>query len=329
MVFLALLFSVSSPELPPNFNIARVMKTIPGNGQVKSLRIVSWNIDHGSHLETIGNELAKTQPDLCLLQEVDWNASRSGDKDITSELARRLQLNAAYATEFQELSQGADAFIGQATLTRLPLLKARVLRFARQSGFWQPRSWLPPSLPLMQRRLGNRITLVTELEFAGKPLLVYNPHLESRSMGLIQADQLNEILADIAKYPAGTPVIIGGDLNTKYFPSVFLRKLEREGFKSATGESIERSHKIAMALDWIFVRGTGFQLEDGKVHREIARVGPLSGASATFKPVVPTHSLAVVAQNHLNFLSRACKPLLLYAENVEDHIECKRKDRCT
>ncbi len=216
-------------------------------------------------------ELAKAEPDLCLLQEVDWNANRSGQKDVTSELAHRLHMNAAYATEFQELSQGRDAgaFIGQATLTRLPIRKSRVLRFERQSGFWKPRSWLPSALPLMQRRLGNRISLVTELEFAGRPLLVYNPHLESRSMGRIQSEQLNEILADIAKYPADTPVIIAGDLNTKYFPSIFLRKLEREGFHSATGERIERSHKIAMALDWIFVRGAGFRLEDGKVRRDV------------------------------------------------------------
>jgi endonuclease/exonuclease/phosphatase (EEP) superfamily protein YafD len=78
---------------------------------------------------------------------------------------------------------------------------------------------------------------------------------------------LNEILADLEQhYPAGTSAMIAGDINSKYFPSVFLRKLQKEGFRSALGERIERTHKIAMALDWIFVRGP-FTLEEGAVQR--------------------------------------------------------------
>jgi endonuclease/exonuclease/phosphatase family metal-dependent hydrolase len=187
-------------------------------------------------------------------------------------LAERLGLNAAYGIEFEELSQerhaagGGAAYIGQATLTRLPLGQVRVLRFKRQSGFWLPRSWLPSSLPLMQRRLGSRIALVTELQFAGRLLVVYNPHLESRSAGAIQAEQLDEILADLGRYPAGTSALIAGDINSKYFPSAFLHRMEKAGFRSALGERIERTHKIAMALDWIFVRGP-LLLEEGAVER--------------------------------------------------------------
>jgi endonuclease/exonuclease/phosphatase family metal-dependent hydrolase len=202
---------------------------------------------------------------------VDWSAARSGFKDVGFELATQLGMNAAYGIEFEELSQEKDAraaaaFIGQATLTRLPLGQARVLRFKRQSGFWRPRSWLPSSLPLMQRRLGSRIALVTEMQFAGRLLVVYNLHLESRSMGAIQAAQLDEILTDLGRYPAGASAVIAGDFNSKYFPAVFLRKMEKAGFRSALGERIERTHKIAMALDWIFARGP-LVLEEGSVGR--------------------------------------------------------------
>jgi endonuclease/exonuclease/phosphatase (EEP) superfamily protein YafD len=110
--------------------------------------------------------------------------------------------------------------------------------------------------------------LVTDLEFGGHPLVVYNLHLESRSMGMIQNAQLNEVLADLAKYPPNTAAIIGGDLNTKYIPKIFLHKLERAGFHSSTGERIERSHKIAMALDWIFVRGP-LKFEAGQVLKNV------------------------------------------------------------
>jgi endonuclease/exonuclease/phosphatase family metal-dependent hydrolase len=252
-----------------DFNAPREIRTVAPVTDLKSVRVVSWNIDRGEQLGIVASELQHSPPDLCLLQEVDWNTVRAGNLDIGSELAKRLHLNMSYAIEFEELSQerGHPAYIGQATLTRLPIQKSRVLRFQNQSGFWKPRGWLPSSLPLMQRRLGSRIALITELQMAGHLLLVYNVHFESRSYGRIQSEQLDEVLADMERYPAGTPVIIGGDLNTKYFPSIFLHKLQREGFQSATGQRIERTHAIAMALDWIFVKGP-VKIEDGRVRRD-------------------------------------------------------------
>ena len=256
--------------LPALFDAVWEIKTITPVFGLRSIRVISWNIDRGYHLDQIMSELSRHPADLCLLQEVDSGTARVGNADIGAELAHRLHLDLAYAVEFEELSQerGHPAYIGQATLTRLPLRRSRVLRFENQSGFWKPRGWIPSSIPLMQRRLGSRIALVTELELAGQLIVVYNAHLESRSYGRIQMSQLDEILADLkSHYPPNTAAIIGGDLNTKYFPSVFLRKLEREGFRSSTGERIERSHTIAMALDWIFVRGP-MQWESGAVRRD-------------------------------------------------------------
>ena len=259
----------SSAETAP-FNAPREVKTIASALDLRSLQVMSWNIDRGYDLNRITSEIAQQSMDLCLLQEVDWGTARVDRVDIGAELARRLRLDLSYAVEFEELSQeqGSPAYTGQATLTRLPLRRSRILRFESQSGFWKPHSWIPSSLPLIQRRLGSRVALVTDLEFAGQLLVVYNAHLESRSYGRIQMNQLEEILADLrSRYPPNTSAIIGGDLNTKYFPSVFLRKLEREGFHSATGERIERSHTIAMALDWIFVRGP-LRWKGGTVRRD-------------------------------------------------------------
>lgn len=247
--------------------------------------MISWNIDRGQQLPTIENELVRIHPDLCLLQEVDWGTKRTNGADVAEELARFLHLNMAYGTEFEELSQQIDsrpAYIGQTTLTRLPIKRIRVLRFRRQSGFWKPHSWLPSSLPLMQRRAGGRLALITDLTYGNRPLVVYNLHLESRSPGSIQMEQLNEVLSDLQGYPPGTPAIIGGDLNSKYFPSMFLKRMEQAGFRSVTGQRIERSHAIAMALDWIFVRGS-FDVTEGSVNRDfkgsdhypvVALIGP-------------------------------------------------------
>jgi endonuclease/exonuclease/phosphatase family metal-dependent hydrolase len=239
-----------------------------GESNSNSIRIASWNIDHGSHLDTLAAELTKDNCDLCLLQEVDLHANRSNNLDVGTELAQRLHLNLAYGKEFQELSQGESAFIGQATLTRLPIRRSRVLSFKRQSSFWKPNPLIPSHLPLMQRRLGSRNALVTDLDWNGQLLVVYNAHLESRSMGIIQFAQLDEMLADLKSYPPNTPAIIGGDLNSKYFPSLMLHRLEREGFQSALGNKIERTHTIMMALDWIFIRGP-FTWQNGTVRRDL------------------------------------------------------------
>jgi endonuclease/exonuclease/phosphatase family metal-dependent hydrolase len=256
--------------LQGEFNMPREVSVCPPVSGIKSIRVGTWNIDRGGELSTIEAELARHPADLLLLQEVDSHTARSGAQDETTALARRLQMNAVYAIEFEELSQEKEqhqAFIGQATLTRLLIRRSRVLRFEHQSGFWKPRSWLPSSIPLMQRRLGSRIALVTELDFAGRLLVVYNVHLESRSYGRIQAEQIDEILSDLRQYPAGTAVLFGGDLNTKYFPSIFLNKLKAQGFRSVLGGKIERTHAIAMALDWLFVRGN-IEATGGEVRRD-------------------------------------------------------------
>jgi endonuclease/exonuclease/phosphatase family metal-dependent hydrolase len=256
---------------PADLDSPRVVKLASVNAARPVFRVITWNIDRGTELPTIAKELEQQSPGLCLFQEVDWGTKRTEQADVAANLARELHLNMVYGIEFEELSQernGVPAYIGQATLTRLPIRKARVLRFTTQSGFWKPRAWIPSSLPLMQRRAGGRIALVTELDFQGRPLVVYNVHLESRSYGRIQQEQLNEIVEDSRRYGPATPVILAGDLNTKYFPSAFLKKLEREGFQSALGERIERTHTIAMALDWIFVRGP-VRAENGQVRRDL------------------------------------------------------------
>lgn len=260
------------PSLPAPFSTPRLIQraTPSSTASRRTIRIVSWNIDHGKQLATIEAELAREPGDVYLLQEVDWNAKRTGSTDVAIELARFLHLNMAYGIEFEELSQeghGKPAYIGQATLTRLPIRTARVLRFQRQSGFWKPRRWIPSYLPLMQRRIGGRIALVTELEFQGRLVVVYNVHLESRSAGAIQMEQFDEILSDLQRYSPETDVIVGGDFNSKYFPSAFLKKMEQRGFRSATGERVERTHVIAMALDWIFVRGP-LRVNAGEVRRD-------------------------------------------------------------
>jgi len=240
------------------------------------ITILCWNINGGRDLPKVKDGLEREPADLYVLQEVDSLTHRTGKTNVPEDLAEQLHASSSFGIEFEELSQegaGASkergAYTGQATLTRLPMQKSRVLRFKHQSGFWNPNGWLPSSVPLFQRRLGGRIALITEHEIGGRLLVVYNVHYESRSYGRIQLDQLAETLEDMKQYPTGTGFLLAGDLNSKYFPSVFLERLKKQGFQNSTGDRIERTHEMVGSLDWILARGP-VRLEAGKVRRDIS-----------------------------------------------------------
>lgn len=251
-----------------------------------SIHIVDWNIDRGTRLEQVAKVLERDQPDLCTLQEVDLFDSRSGKINVAENLARRLKMRYAYASAWQEMSQGdreRPALQGQAILTRLPIRSVRVIRFKEQSDFWRPRSYLP-NWPLFQRRLGGRIAIVAELDFAGRMLVVYNPHLESRSGGRIQDLQMEEILADAKRYPETTPIVLAGDFNTKYNAKAMGARLRADGWQSAFGASTPKTHTIIFSLDWIVVRGP-LRIDQGKVEH--------ASEGSDHLPISATVSIAV------------------------------------
>jgi endonuclease/exonuclease/phosphatase family metal-dependent hydrolase len=279
--------------LPPPFDSAITGSFGPDQTPKSStLHLISWNIDRGYQFDRIEQTLRERQATVCLLQEVDLHARRTGNRDVARELAKSLNYNFAFGAEFEELSQGTDtepAFHGQATMSRLPVAKARVLRFERQSSWWQPHTGIP-NTPFFQRRLGGRIALVTELELDNSKLVVYNLHLESRSGGAIQSAQLNEVLADLNRYPKDTPAIIGGDLNSKYHPSTVLQFLRQQGFQSVLGDNLQRTHVIIGYLDWIFYRGQ-WHVESGEVVR--------GSHASDHDPIVATLTRSASAQSNV------------------------------
>lgn len=219
-----------------------------------ALRVIDWNIDRGKHLPAVVDALRRENPDLVLLQEVDSGTRRSGSVDVAAELARQLGLNYIFEPAFRELGQGGDAVQGQALLVRGAILQSRVLRFQQQSHFWKPQPYLP-NWAFLQRRSGGRIALVAEVESAGRRVVVYNVHLESRGFGHTRDVQLEETIRDALRYPEGTPVVIGGDLNTLYGTAGVRKRLADAGFRNCFGDRAVRTHVLYGALDYIFVRG--------------------------------------------------------------------------
>jgi len=269
--FLALSAALGAPPVPATAS-PTLQTVLSGNyahsaGFHSRAAVLNWNIDRGKHLEDIKEQIRRNKPDLCIFQEVDLGAWRTHREDVAKELAETFSMNYVFAPEFQELSQGTvenPAYHGQALLTTLPVRTSHMLRFEHQTEFWKPRPLLISSLPLLQRREGGRVALIAELDNGGKPLVVYNLHLESKWMEDLRFEQLDEVIEDAKRYPPETPVIIAGDLNTLTLHSRLIPRLREAGFRSALGDQRVRTHVVIGALDWIFVRGS-IECEDGQV----------------------------------------------------------------
>jgi endonuclease/exonuclease/phosphatase family metal-dependent hydrolase len=240
-----------------------------------SIRVVDWNIDRAKKLSGVIDFLASQNADLVVLQEVDMNTRRARRLNVAEEMARTLGMNYVFGCEFQELaegSHGSPAYTGQATLSRWPLYSPRVIRFERQSGFWHPRWWVP-NAPIFQERLGGRIALVTEARIAGRPLAVYNLHLESRGDDQLRASQLREVLAGTMTVPPSTPVIVAGDMNFDTSQPAAAGLVEHSGLCDLIGPhsvptTPRRLFHSGRAIDRALVRGP-VRSKDITVHRSV------------------------------------------------------------
>ena len=234
---------------------------VPVSLQRSELRVVSWNINRGRCFEQVLRFLIDADADLVFLQECDLNAVRSGSRNIARDLARELKLNYVFGVEFQELSQGngkGPALHGQATLSRLALADARILRFKAQSNFWTPR-WFLPNVRPMQRRLGGRMALITHVTINGRELAAYNVHLESRNGDDLRQRQLCELFDDVDHNRADVPIVVAGDFNCDVTDPSFESAIKNRGFQNPfAGEKAGVAHQINQhsgRIDWVVIHG--------------------------------------------------------------------------
>jgi endonuclease/exonuclease/phosphatase family metal-dependent hydrolase len=241
-----------------------------------SVRIVDWNIDRGLQLQGVIDFLAGANADILILQEVDLNARRTRRLNIAEEIARKLGMNYVFGREFQELVQGSKespAYHGQATLARWPISNPRLIRFTRQSRFWQPR-WFLPRMEPFQERLGGRIALVADINISGNKFLTYNLHLESRANDQLRISQLQEVLSDAVRQDPRWPLVIAGDLNLDASKNSAAAAFASTGFQDAIASpripTTPSRHllKPGRSIDWAFVRGP-IRASLGRVHGEV------------------------------------------------------------
>lgn len=241
-----------------------------------SVRVVNWNINRGLQLQGVIEFLASAKADIILLQETDLNARRTHHLNIAREIAQKLQLNYVFGREFQELTQGSrgsPAYHGQATLSCWPLANSRSLRFRKQSNFWRPR-WFLPEIDPFQERIGGRLALASEANIAGKMIVTYNLHLESKGDDGLRSAQLDEILEDARRYHSDTPIVLGGDFNLDATGGQAGAAIRGAQFQDAlanhhvatTPDSFLQHGRI---IDWIFTRGP-IRASQPDVHRSVS-----------------------------------------------------------
>jgi endonuclease/exonuclease/phosphatase family metal-dependent hydrolase len=242
----------------------------------ESIRVVNWNIDRGLKLHKVIEFLAGAKADIILLQEVDVNCSRTQHLNVAKEIAQKLAMNYVFGREFQELTQGSKtspAYHGQATLSRWPLSNCRFIRFQRQSHFWDPH-WFLPEVPPFQERLGGRLALVSEVNVAGKTIVTYNAHLESKGDEQLRCSQLKEVLEDSKRHNSNVTVVLTGDFNMDVSQGPAADAIARAQFQDAFANHHEPTTpgsflEHGRIIDWIFARGPVRSI-DPRVHRSIS-----------------------------------------------------------
>jgi endonuclease/exonuclease/phosphatase family metal-dependent hydrolase len=159
------------------------------------IRVVTYNIEFGRNV-TAAIEVLRSQPalqrlDVLLLQEMDASGVEA--------IAKALALNSVYYPA--SLSPKTNRDLGEAVLSPWPIedrWKIQLPHLSRFSGHAR-------AAVGVRIRIGDRYVRVYSLHL-GTPI-----NLSSQD----RRDQLEAILEDAARAPAGDAVIIGGDFNDK------------------------------------------------------------------------------------------------------------------
>ena len=241
----ALLEGASQEEVMariPQFSQAEIHNLVPPPaGAPGALGTLVFNMERGVYLEELGDFLEtcpEVRPfDIILAKELDDGCLRSGGKDTTLELAKRLGMNAVFGLEFIELVNGGDpkGFHGNAIFSRWPIRRARAVRLPEQYNWYFDR----------QRRIGGRLAVLAELDVAGRPVGVGTIHLENRTHGPGRQVQLEAVLAAAEAMFPGMPVLLGGDLNTNTFDG-----RDKDAIRAVAGSPELQRRCLEDVADW-------------------------------------------------------------------------------
>jgi endonuclease/exonuclease/phosphatase family metal-dependent hydrolase len=216
----------------------------------REVKIVSYNIRWrgGEELKQLAR-LLHEDPEvggaaILGLQEVDRSKERTGHHNTVKALADALGVYYAWAAP-PTAKAGAEEETGVAILSVYPLSDVR-------------RIVLPHAGPGRRRR----VALGATVEIAGQPWRIYSGHAETRLSFNKKLEQYNAILEDLKRYPADTPAIVMGDLNTweATAENKIIKFFSGAGMQTPFGSQTTFRRRvlfvpIELRLDWVWLRG--------------------------------------------------------------------------
>ncbi|WP_198171505.1 endonuclease/exonuclease/phosphatase family protein [Mucilaginibacter aquatilis] len=182
--------------------LAACSKKITGLAQSAQIKVMSYNIHHCNppskpdfiDLDAIVNAIAKENPDVVALQEVDVNTKRNGKVDQAKQLAAKLKMNVFFAKAIDH----DEGDYGVAILSKFKMQDSKIIRLTTK-----------PETKSEPRVLATTILVLPN----GKRVKFGCTHLDA------QRDETNRLLqtreiAEIGKSD-NMPFIIAGDWNAK------------------------------------------------------------------------------------------------------------------
>lgn len=216
----------------------------------REIKVVSYNIRWrgGDDLKKLAR-LLHEDPEvgsaaILALQEVDRRKKRTGHSNTVKALAEELGMHYAWAAPPSPKPRDEEE-TGVAILSVYPLSDVK-------------RIVLPHPGPNKRRR----VALGATVEIDGQQWRIYSAHAETRISVDKKMEQFNAILEDLARYPAHTPAIVMGDLNT-WEPSAddkTIKLFTKAGLKTPFGGKSTFRRKVLLVpiefrLDWVWLRG--------------------------------------------------------------------------
>jgi len=231
-----------------------------------SLRVASFNVHYAHDVpalaESVRANAVLNRADLLLLQEIESHESEGSSR--TRQVAEVLQMNYVYAPARGTENGGTH---GLAVLSRFPLADIEVLELPRYDLGYRTR---------------RRIALGVTVDVGGRPLRIYNVHLDTRINVQDRLAQIRPVVEAAERQPL-EEVIIGGDFNTNPFRWLFHRLpifrsnqagamdefMRESGFRAPLSESGSTVNRTLLRgrVDAVYARGLTAQ-ETG-VEREV------------------------------------------------------------
>mmetsp|Transcript_11149 Transcript_11149/g.31549 ORF Transcript_11149/g.31549 Transcript_11149/m.31549 type:complete len:623 (-) Transcript_11149:20-1888(-) len=180
---------------------------------MQDIKVVLFNMQRGAHWKESLDHLRGAN--IIMLNEVDVGMARTGNIDVTRELALELGKNYVQAIEFVELSSGLPAetrptantsnkngFHCNAILSDFPLHSPRITRLPGAEAWFKA-----PAPPRTEVRLGSRMVLLSRVVVGEQPVWVAVTHLDGTD------DQLDASAEAVGRDSAPGPMIYAGDLH--------------------------------------------------------------------------------------------------------------------